>query len=92
MPLLVKGHLRFTDEDYALTEHKLDCETKYGSTPFTELLNLLEEERLFLSAMKEKKVLKRFNTQPNIKKSLARSLLLLTALAQKEGYELKELL
>jgi hypothetical protein len=92
MPLLVKGHLRFTDEDYALTEHKLDCETKYSSTPFLELLNLLEEERLFLSAMKEKKVLKRFNTQPNIKKSLARSLLLLTALAQNEGYELKELL
>jgi len=92
MPLLVKGHLRFTDEDYVLTEHKLDCETKYGSTPFTELLNLLEEERLFLSVMKEKKVLKHFNTQPNIKKSLARSLLLLTALAQKEGYELKELL
>lgn len=87
MPHLVKGHLRFTDEDYAL-----NCETKYSSTPFLELLNLLEEERLFLSAMKEKKVLKRFNTQPNIKKSLARSLLLLTALAQKEGYELKELL
>ena len=83
MPLLVKGHLRFTDEDYVLTEHKLDSETKYGSTPFLELLNLLEEERLFLSAMKEKKVVKRFN---------ARSLLLLTALAQKEGYELKELL
>ena len=92
MPHLVNGHLRYTDEDYALAEHQDEAKAKYGNTPFSELLVLLEQERCFLAAMKEKKVLRRFNTEPNIKKSLARSLLLLTALAQKEGYTLTTLL
>ena len=92
MPQLVKGLLRFTDEDYLMSDFKEKVDERYGQTSYKQLLADLEQERIFLACMKEEQVLSRFNTQMNTKKSLATSLALLTALAHKEGYKLTDLL
>jgi hypothetical protein len=92
MPQLVKGLLRFTDEDYLMSDFKEKVNERYGQTTYKQLIADLEQERIFLACMKDEQVLARFNTKANFKKSLTNSLALLTALAQKEGYELTDLL
>ena len=92
MPQLVKGHLRFTDEDYLMSDFKERVKERYGQTTYKQLLADLEQERIFLACMKDEQVLARFNTQANFKKTLVNSLAIITALAQKEGYELMDLL
>jgi len=92
MPQLVKGHLRFTEQDYLMSDFNERVKERYGQTTYKQLLEDLEQERIFLSCMKDEQVLARFNTQANFKKTLATSLAIITALAQKEGYELMDLL
>ena len=92
MPQLIKGHLRFTVEDYLMSDFKEKVKERYWQTTYKQVLADLEQEGLFLTCMKDEQVLARFNTKANFKKSLKTSLELLTALAQKEGYELTDLL
>ena len=92
MPQLIKGYLKFTAEDYFMSDFKESVKERYGQTTYKQLIADLEQERIFLACMKEEQVLARFNTEMNTKKSLATSLALLTALAQKEGYDLTDLL
>ena len=92
MPQLVKGLLRFTDEDYLMSDFKEKVNERYGQISYKQLLADLEQERIFLSCMKDEQVLARFNTQANFKKTLVSSLAIITALAHKEGYELMDLL
>ena len=60
MPHLVKGHMRYTDEDYAYTEYQEKIETMHKNHCFFELLDMLEQERLLLLAMKDNELLAKF--------------------------------
>lgn len=92
MPHLVVGHVRFTAEDYVQQEFKDDSLNKYKTNSFRSLTDLLAIEAQHLENMKDKRIVKRFDTTKNIKKSLATALALITAMAEKEGYDLNDLM
>jgi len=92
MPYLVNGHMRFTEKDYTISDFQINTKDKYGKISYNELFNLLSIENNILEAMKYKEILKLFNTEKNIKTSLKKSLEIITAIAEKEGYTLNELM
>ena len=92
MPQLVQGHARFTAEDFALGDFQTKVTQTYKDNSYLELVEKLDEECSHLGLMRDEEILKVFNTETNIKRSLAAALALITALAQKEGYALNELL
>jgi hypothetical protein len=91
MPQLVQGHLRFTANDYTLSDFEENVLEKYKTTPFARLVAQLKAESEQLALMRDPDVLALFNTAPNIKHSLGQSLALIAALAEKEGYSLTDL-
>jgi hypothetical protein len=92
MPQLVQGHLRFTADDFTLTDLQDTVSDQYKTVSFAKLVARLKAESEQLALMRDPDVLALFNTAPNIKHSLRQSLALITALALKEGYTLTELL
>ena len=92
MPHLIKGHLRFTDEDYKEQEFKERLEKKYRDVSFLNLNELLKIETQQFEYMKDKHILRKFDTTGNIKKGLTNALALIVAMANKEGLELNDLL
>jgi len=92
MPQLIKGQMRFTDDDYAMTDFNEKVQNQFGSTPSDTLHTLLKEELSYQLLLKEIEITERFDTQTNIKMSLRKSLSILSAIAKKEGYTLTELI
>ena len=92
MPHLIKGHMRFTDEDYMTQEFQDQSQAKFGSYSFTYLNELLRFEATKLDNMKDSHIEDRFDTSKNIQKALTNSLLILTVLAKKEGYSLQDVM
>jgi hypothetical protein len=91
MPHLVQGHLRFTADDFTLTDWQDTVSDQYKTVPFAKLVARLKAESEQLALMRDPDVLSLFNTAPNIKHSLSQALALITALALNEGYTLTEL-
>jgi hypothetical protein len=92
MPHLVNGHMRFTDEDFAMQDFKDANKLKYKGHSFKYLTELLAFEAQQLDNMKDAHIVKKFDTTRNVKQSLASALALITVLAEREGYSLSELL
>jgi hypothetical protein len=92
MPQLVHGHVRFTEEDFALTDFQEKAAETYASSSEVELIEKLDDERSYLHLMRDGEILELFNTEPNIKRSLISVLTIITALAQKKGFTLNQLL
>jgi hypothetical protein len=93
MPHLVKGHMRFTDEDYLEQEFQAKAVKKYGSHVFQELTEALQYESIHLdNTQRYIAVAGRFVTKEETKRSLSEALLILTALVSKEGYSLTDLM
>ena len=92
MPYLVNGHVRFTEEDYVMSDFQNNTKEKYGKISYNKLIELLNIENTLLETMKYEEILKLFNTENNIKNSLKKSLEIITAIAEKEGYTLNELM
>ena len=92
MPELVQGHLRFTSDDFILSDYQEKVEAKYKTTSFPKLAAQLQANTTQLALMRDPEVLALFNTEKNIKQLLGHSLAAITALAAKEGYTLIDLL
>ena len=93
MPHLVKGHMRFTDEDYLVQDFQAKATKKYGYKVFQEFTEALQYEAIHLdNTQRYIAVAGRFVTQEETKRSLSEALLILTALASKEGYSLTDLM
>jgi hypothetical protein len=92
MPHLVKGHMRFTDEDFAMQDFKDANKLKYKGHSFKYLTDLLAFEAEKLDHMKDAHIVKKFDTSRNVKQSLASVLALITVMAEREGYSINELL
>ena len=92
MPHLVKGHMRFTDEDFLMQDFKDANKLKYKVHSFRYLTELLAFEAEKLDNMKDAHIVKKFDTSRNVKQSLASALALITVMSEREGYSLNELL
>jgi len=92
MPHLVNGHMRFNEEDTLLSDFQYRTTETYSSYSYNELVEMLSIEKKQLETMKYKEILKFFNTTTNIKMSLIKSIAIITAIAEKEGYHLNELI
>lgn len=92
MPHLVHGYMRFIEEDFLLHDYQANISEKHETKSYPQLVDLLKSESSQLALMKEPEIVARFNTATNIKLVLMQSLDLLTALAQKEGYVLTDLM
>ena len=92
MPQLVKGHLRFTDEDYAMQRFLERSHINYGSYSISNLTEFLQFEAVNIDNMKEAHITEHFDTSKNIKSSLTNTLLILTTIAKKEGLSLIDLM
>lgn len=92
MPQLVQGHMRFTEDDFLQTDY-LDTMTKrYKDKSLLKLTELLKSESEQLLLLKDREINELFNTEQNIKRALAQALSLITAMAEREGYTLTELM
>jgi len=92
MPQLIQGHVRFTEEDFLLTDfHELAAE-QANKTSHAKLAASLQSNGEQLGYMKEPFILDYFDTTQNIKKILTDSLSVIASLAHKEGYTLTELM
>lgn len=92
MPYLVNGHMRFTEEDDIMNDFQNNIKKKYKANSYNGLVDLLNIENNILQTMKYEEILKIFNTEQNIKTSLKKSLEIITAIAEKEGYTLNDLM
>lgn len=92
MPHLITGHLRFTSEDFLMQEFKDFTDTNFDAYSFESLIKLLKLEIDYLSAMKEREVVERFDTSKNVQKTLSTALALINAMAEEEGYDLLALM
>ena len=92
MPHLITGHLRFTSEDFLMQEFKDFANTNFDAHSFESLIKLLKLEIDYLSAMKEREVVERFDTSKNVQKTLSTALALINAMAEEEGYDLLALM
>lgn len=92
MPQLIKGQMRFTDEDNAMTEFNEKVQTQFASTKTETLHTMLNQELTYQTLLKDDEITEKFDTQKNIKMSLAHSLSIFSAIAKNEGYTLTELI
>jgi hypothetical protein len=92
MPHLVQGHMRFTEDDFLQTDYLETTTKRYQDKSFLKLAELLKSESEQLLLLKEREINELFNTEQNIKRALAQALSLITAMAEREGYTLKELI
>ena len=92
MPQLVQGHVRFTEDDFVMTDFQEKAEQTHATLSYEDLLEKLGDERTFLQQMRDGEILELFNTEPNIKRSLSEILSIISVLAQKRGFNLNDLL
>ena len=92
MPHLVHGHLRFIPSDFQLSDYQSKIKEANVNTSYRGLVENLQINSEQLALMRDDEILKHFNTEQNIKNLLSRSLGLITAIAEKEGYQLTDLL
>ena len=92
MPQLVHGHARFTADDFLLTDYQEKVLAKYKGHSSGALLDRLQWDSEQLILMKDPVLLEQFDTTQNFKRFLVDSLAVITALADREGYTLTELL
>ena len=92
MPHLVQGHVRFTEEDFLLTDYQEAALLQNKTKSYLKLASLLKDDSEQLALMKDPEIVNLFNTQQNIKKLLSSSLSIIIALAEREGYSLTDLL
>ena len=92
MPHLVHGHLRFTPSDFQLSDYQSKIKESNVNTSYMALDENLQITSEQLAVMKDDEILKHFNTEQNIKNLLRQSLGLITAIAEKEGYQLTDLI
>ena len=92
MPQLIKGHMRFTDEDHEITKFNEKIQIKFGTIKQDTLYSLLKEELIYQQLLKEHEITEKFDITNNIKMSLADSLSILSAIAKNEGYTLNDLI
>jgi len=92
MPQLIKGHLRYTDDDYAMQEFNEKSNSNYTDDSIHELLELIELELTQLETLNHINTMNHSNAKKNIKLSLINTLSIFTALALKQGYSLTELI
>ena len=91
MPQLIKGQMRFTDEDHEMTEFNDKVDSDYKSTSIETLRVMLNQELEYQSLLKEHEITEKFDITNNIKKSLSKSLSILLKIAKREGYTLNNL-
>ena len=91
MPQLIKGQMRFTDEDHEMTEFNDKVDSDYKSTSIETLRVMLNQELEYQSLLKEPEITEKFDITNNIKKSLSKSLSILLKIAKREGYTLNNL-
>jgi hypothetical protein len=91
MPQLVQGHVRFTADDFKMQEFKDSALEHYKNYSFGNLRELLDDETKYLAIMKDPVVVQQFDTSQNVQNSLTRALALITALAEREGYDINAL-
>ena len=92
MPQLIKGHMRFTDEDHELSKFNEKVQIQFGTIKQDILYVLLKEELIYQQLLKEHEITEKFDITNNIKMSLADSLSILSAIAKNEGYTLNDLI
>lgn len=92
MPQLVHGHLRFNNDDFLMNDYQETVLKKFKNQTLEKLVTSLKTNNEQLALMKDPEVVTLFNTEQNIKKILTDSLLILTAMAEREGYALTELM
>lgn len=92
MPQLVQGHVRFTDEDFLLEDYQAKVCEKYKKESYDNLVDILYINNNKLVLMKDEQVVELFDTSQNIKRILAQNLAVITALAQREGLVLTDLI
>jgi hypothetical protein len=92
MPQLVQGHMRFTDDDFLQTDYQETLLNRYKNKSISNLMELLKCESDQLVLMKDREVNELFNTEKNIKRALTNSLTLISAIAEREGYTLNDLM
>ena len=92
MPQLIKGHMRFTDEDHEITKFNEKIQIKFGTIKQDTLYALLKEELIYQQLLKEHEITEKFDITNNIKMSLADSLSILSAIAKNKGYTLNDLI
>ena len=92
MPQLINGHLRFIEADFLMNDYKETALKKYKDQTSEKLAARLKENSEQLTLMKDTEVVRLFNTEQNIKKILTDSLFIMTAIAEREGYDLTELM
>ena len=92
MPHLVQGHLRFIPADFQLSDYQSKIKESNVNTSYMALVENLQITSEQLAVMKDDEILKHFNTEQNIKNLLRQSLGLITAIAEKEGYQLTDLI
>ncbi len=92
MPQLVRGHVRFTADDFLITDYQEKALTSYKKHSSAGLLDSLQWYSEQLILMKDPVLLKQFNTTQNTKRLLVDSLAVIAAIADREGYTLTELL
>ena len=92
MPDLVQGHMRFTDNDFVQTDFHEKSVKLYKNKSSAKLAELLKIESQQLVLMKDREVNELFNTEKNIKHTLAEALTLISAISEREGYTLNDLM
>jgi len=93
MPYLVKGKMRFTDDDIKMSDFTQNVKNKYKNTEKSTLYEMLNQQLVYQELLSDdKEINDKFDTTQNIKISLANSLSMLSAISDKEGYTLDELI
>ena len=88
MPQLIQGHVRFTADDFQLQDFTTSATEHYKTHTSRQLNDLLQMEATHLANMKDPDIVQQFDTSQNVQKSLTRALALITAMAEREGYDL----
>jgi hypothetical protein len=93
MPYLVKGKMRFTDDDIKMSDFTQNVKNNYKNTEKSTLYEMLNQQLVYQELLSDdKEINDKFDTRQNIKISLANSLSMLSAISDKEGYTLDELI
>jgi DTW domain-containing protein YfiP len=75
-----------------MNDYQETVQKKYKNKTSEQLTARLKANSKQLILMKDPEVVALFNTEQNIKKILAETLLILTTIAEREGYTIKELM
>lgn len=92
MPQLIQGRMKFTDEDYIMMDFEEKANTMFSKKSVEQLINRINHQTKMMKDITNRKVEYDETYHIILQDYLTNTLLFISSIANKQGYNLNELM